>query len=321
MIRTALIAAIAATFLGWFAAPMARADELRIATQPIPLYAPIFVAEHKQWLRDEIAGTGAPEVKWASFAAGPPINESFAAGQQDIGFLGDTPALIGRAAGIDTRIVGISAAGPTALAVVVAANSPIRTAADLKGKKVGVTKGSYAHHLLALVLGTAGLKLSDVQQINLPNADVAATLVAGDIDAGAVWEPVLSKFEQQGSIRVLADGTGIKQGVLVIIAAEDFIKRKPEQLRAVLRAYQRGAEFIRTNPQEAARLISADVKLPPDLLEHVFTKLDYALPVTDARVREIKATETFMRSIGLIKVSVDVDAFVQRGFEPAHAAK
>ncbi len=315
----AFVAAVAA--LGVFAPGVARADEIRIATQPIPHYAPIFVAKHKGWLDEELAQAGAPEIKWASFAAGPPINESFAAGQQDIGFLGDTPALIGRAAGIDTRIIGITSTGPKTLAVIVEADSPIRTAADLRGKKVAVTKGSYAHHLLALVLQQGGLGFGDIEQINLPNAEVATTLIKGDIDAGAVWEPVLTKFRNQGEIRVLADGTGIKAGLLVIIAAEDFIKTKPKQVKALLRAYQRGADYIRNHPKEAAELVADDTKLSADLLQQVFANFDYAPPVDDAAVQEIKKSEAFMRGVGLIRTPVDVDAFVVRGLGPAVAAR
>ena len=282
-LRLAIVAVIAA--LGLLSPGAARADEIRIATQPIPHYAPIFVAKHKGWLVEELAKAGAPEIKWASFAAGPPINESFAAGQEDIGFLGDTPALIGRAAGIDTRIIGITSTGPKTLAVIVAANSPIKTPADLKGKKVAVTKGSYAHHLLALVLHQGGLGFGDIEQINLPNGEVPTTLIKGDIDAGAVWDPVLTKFRNQGAIRVLADGTGIKAGLLVIIASGDFVTKKPEQVKALLRAYQRGADYIRTNPKEAAELISADTNLAPDLLQQVFANFVYAPPVDEAAVQ------------------------------------
>jgi len=318
-IRLSVLAAVAA--LGLLAPDAARADEIRIATQPIPHYAPIFVARHKGWLDEELAAAGAPETKWASFAAGPPINESFAAGQQDIGFLGDTPALIGRAAGIDTRIIGITSTGPKTLAVIVAANSPIKSPADLKGKKVAVTKGSYAHHLLALVLQQGGLGFGDIEQINLPNGEVPTTLIKGDIDAGAVWEPVLTKFRNQGAIRVLADGTGIKAGLLVIIASGDFVKTKPGQVKALLRAYQRGADYIRSNPKEAAELVSADTSLAPDLLQQVFANFDYAPPVDDTAVEEIKKSEAFMRAIGLIRTPVDVDAFVARGLGPTVAAR
>jgi len=314
-LRRAMVALAALLTL---ATSVAHADEIRIATQPTPNYAPIFIAKHKAWVEEELTKAGAspsvpsPSVHWASFAAGPPVNEAFAAGQTDFGFLGDTPALIGKAAGIDTRIVAKSSTGPKTLAVVVSANSPLTSPKDLKGKKVAVTKGSYAHHLLALVLQQGGLTLGDVELVNLPNGDIPNALISGDIDAGAVWEPVISKFERQKAIRVLADGSGIKSGIVLIIAANDFIKAKPEQVKAVLRAYARGGEFIKAHPQEAAEMIASDVNLSPDLLAPLFAKYDYNPLLGDDDVAEIKKSAEFMRANGLIRNSVDIDAFVDR---------
>jgi len=91
-----LISTILLTIASTYGLP-AQATELRIATQPAPHYAPIFVAKQKHWLEDDLAKDGVT-VKWSSFVAGPPENESFAAGQQDVGFMGDTPAIIARSA-------------------------------------------------------------------------------------------------------------------------------------------------------------------------------------------------------------------------------
>lgn len=296
--------------LGVTAAPRAYGDEIRIATQPIPHYAPIFVAKHKKWLEEELAKVGAkPAIKWSSFAAGPPINESFAAGQQDFGLLGDTPAIIGKAAGINTRIIGLTSSGPKSLAVIVPARSGIKSPKDLKGKKVAVVKGSYAHHLLVLVLQKGGLTTRDIDLINLSQADSTTAILNGNIDAAAVWEPVITKLESQGQVRVLADGTGIKKGILVIIATNDFISKKREQTKAILRAYQRGAQYIRSNPREAAKLIAADVSLTPDLLFKVFSRLDYHPAVQPDDIEEIKRSEAFMRSAGIIKSAVNIDTF------------
>jgi sulfonate transport system substrate-binding protein len=290
---------------------LAHADEIRFATQPIPHYAPIFVAKQKKWLEEELAKVGAkPTLKWASFAAGPPINESFAAGQQDFGFLGDTPAIIGKSAGINTRVVGLTSSGPKSLAVVVSTKSGIKTPRELKGKKVGVVKGSYAHHLLVLVLQKGGLTVNDIELINLSQADIATSIVNGNIDAAAVWEPLITKLEGQGAVRVLADGTGIKKGVLVIIATNDFITKKREQTKAVLRAYQRGAQYIKSNPKEAAQLIATDVNLPIDTIVKIFAKFDYHPAIQADDIEELKRTEAFMRSNNLIKSPVNVDSFV-----------
>ncbi|HXW68817.1 MAG TPA: aliphatic sulfonate ABC transporter substrate-binding protein, partial [Dissulfurispiraceae bacterium] len=204
---------------------LASTYEIRIATQPAPFDAPIFVARQKKWVEEELAKAGSPAVKWTSFSAGPPMNESFAAGQQDIGFLGDTPAIIARSAGIDILIVGKCADGPKALAVVVPANSSIKFPKDLKGKKIAVTKGSYAHHLLVLVLRKGDLTTKDIDLINLSQADIATAIANGNIDGAAIWDPLISKLVSQGIVRVLADGSGIKKGVLVIVASNDYLAK------------------------------------------------------------------------------------------------
>ncbi|MGC9966009.1 MAG: aliphatic sulfonate ABC transporter substrate-binding protein [Geobacteraceae bacterium] len=305
------LATLATALLWNLPAGFAAADEIRIATQPIPHYAPIFVAKHKEWLEEELAKAGAkPVIKWASFSAGPPINESFAAGQQDIGFLGDTPAIIGRAAGIDTRIIGLASNGPESLAVIVPTKSNIKSPKDLRGKKAAVVKGSYAHHLLVLVLQKEGLTVNDIDLINLSQADIATAIVNGNIDAAAVWEPIITKLESEGAVRVLTDGTGIKKGILVIIATNDFAGKHREQTKALLRAYQRGAQFIESNPKEAAQLIAGDVNLPADLLLKVLAKFDFHPAIHADDIDEIKASEAFMLSAGLIKTPVNIDAFV-----------
>lgn len=297
--------------IGWAVAVGADAAELRIATQPIPHYAPIFVAKQKKWLEDELAKSGVKTVvKWTSFAAGPPMNESFAAGQQDIGLLGDTPAIIAKAAGINTRIIGLTSSGPKSLAVIVPNGSKIRSPHDLKGKKVAVVKGSYAHHLLVLVLQKGGLTTNNIEFIHLSQADIATAIVKGDIDAAAVWEPLISRLEGQGAVRVLADGTGIKKGVLVIVADNGFLVKHREQAQAFLKAYQRGAAFIRSNPKEAAALIAADVNLPPEQIVKVFAKFDYNPALQQDDIEEIRKSEAFMRSAGLIKAPVNINTFI-----------
>ncbi len=311
MLFRILTSGLLITLLGGTVTAVAQANELRIATQPIPQYAPIFVAKQKKWVEEELAIIGArPTIKWASFSAGPPINESFASGQQDIGLLGDTPAIIGKAAGLDTRIIGLTSSGPSALAVIVPLNSRIRSPKDLKAKKVAVVKGSYAHHLLALVLKKGGLTTRDIEFINLSQADIATSIVNGNIDAAAVWEPLISKLETQGAVRVVADGTGIKKGALVIVATKDFTVKHREQVKALLRAYQRGEKFIKSNPKESARLIADDVKLSPALLLRVFPKFDYHPAIKADDIVELKTSMAFMLNAGLIKAPVNIDKFV-----------
>jgi len=289
------------------------AKVMRVALQPFPLYGPIFIIRQKGWLEDEL-NRKSITVKWTFFQAGPPENESFAAGEQDVGVMGDSPAIIARAAGQNTRVVGISATGPRMLAVVVPRSSGIRFPAELKGKRVAVVKGSYAHHLLALVLEGVHLGFGDVQVINLTHADIGTALQKGDIDAGTIWEPLLTKLEMEGTIRVLQDGTGIKKGTLVILATQAFASRNPELIQIFLRLYRRGQQFIQAHPEEAAAIISRDVNLSPNQLLKVLAKSDFDPALHADDVEELKKSESFMRSAGITRAAVDIDAFVDNRY-------
>jgi len=285
-----------------------KSSEIRIATQPSPIYAPIFVAKEKGWLEEDLKKDGV-SVKWSSFTSGPPINESFAAGQIDIGFLGDTPPIIAKSAGQDNIIFSVSAVGPTAIAVAVQKGSDIKTPADLKGKKIGVTKGSYTHHLLVLVLKNAGLKPDDVKLIHLAPPDLVTTFVKGDIDAAATWDPFLLQLEDAGG-RVLADGKGIKEGLLVIVATRKFAEANPEAIKKLLLVYKRGYDFIKSNPDDAAKIISTHVKLSPEQAAKLLKKFDYTEAITTTTIAELKKTEDFLFENGIIRKHVDIDSFV-----------
>ncbi len=293
-------------------------DEIRIAYQPSPLYALLFVAKANKWVEEELQKSNLADtkVKWSVFAAGPAINESFAAGQQDIGFMGDTPALIGKSVGIDTKIVGLSVSGPKGQGLIVAANAPYASPKDLKGKKVAVTKGSFAQHLLALVLEKYGMAMTDIELINMPPADIPVAIISGTIDAGVTWEPYITRYESEKAIRVLTDGTGLKKGVQPILASNEAIKTKRGAVESVLRAYVRGAEFLRAHPKEAAILAAKESNLSPDLLEKVFAKQNFAPTLTDNDIAEFKKTESYMRKTGLLKKNVDVDAWIDLSFFP-----
>lgn len=290
-------------------APRTGAKEVRIALQPIPHFAPLYVAKEKGWLQEEFLRQGAI-VKWSSFPAGPPMNESFASGKQDIGLMGDAPAIIGRAAGIDTRIIGRSSSGPTALAVVVGKHSPISSPGDLRGKKVATVKGSSAHHLLTIVLRNGGMTTDDIRFLNMSQGAIATALEKGEIDAAAVWEPLITRLSGQGTARVLVDGTGLKKGILVIVATKAFVDRDPRLVRKFLEVYERGREYIRENPREAARLLSGEVKLPPVQLQKVLARFDFDPRLSDDDIAELKSSEAFMRAARIIRERVDIATFV-----------
>jgi sulfonate transport system substrate-binding protein len=290
-------------------APRTGGMEVRIALQPIPQFAPLYVAKEKGWLQEEFLRQGAI-VKWSSFPASFPMNESFASGEQDIGLMGDAPAIIGRAAGMDTRIIGRASSGPTAVAVVVGKHSPIASPRDLRGRKVATVKGSSAHHLLAIVLRNGGMTTDDIRFVNMSQGDIATALEKGDIDAAAVREPLITRLSDQGTARVLADGTGLKKGILVFVATKAFVDRNPGLVQKFLEVYERGRQYSHGNPGEAARLLSDEMNLSSRQLERVLARFDFDPRLSDDDIAEMKSSEEFMSAARTINERVDIATFI-----------
>ncbi len=130
----------------------------------------------------QLRTAGVTAVKFTAFPNGPDLNEALAANAIDLAMIGDTPGILGRAAGIPTHLVNQSTVGSNAW-LMVRADGP-RTLADLKGKTVATAKGSYMSRYLLGLLAEAGLS-KDVKFVHLLPSDAEPALRRGDIAAYA----------------------------------------------------------------------------------------------------------------------------------------
>ncbi|PWC45841.1 aliphatic sulfonate ABC transporter substrate-binding protein [Azospirillum sp. TSO22-1] len=292
----------------------AQAAEIRLGVGPNPFGAPALIVKQKGWLEEELkaAGAGDTKVSWATFTSGPPMNEALASRQIDAAFYGDMPVLLGRAAGIDLKVLGVASSGWTNNAGVVPAGSPIAAVKDLKGKKIATFKGTTAHHLLFLALAEAGLKPDDIQLVNIPITEMGTALLNGNVDAAFLWDPLLSKLEAEGAVRVLRDGKGLKNVLSLIVVGEAFAAANQPQAVALLKAYARGADFIRANPAQAAELLAPEFKLPVEVAARALSHFQYDPAFHAEELAALKGTEAYLRENGLIRTAVDVDRLVDR---------
>src|SRR5471032_2791781 len=147
------------------------------------------------------------DVSWHEFPSGLPLLESLNVGNVDISAdVADTVPVFAQAAQAKLTYFAQEAASPEAQAIVVKSDSPIKTLADLKGKKVAVTKAAGSHYLLIAALAKAGLKFSDITPAYLTPADGRAAFENAKVDAWVAWEPFLSGVQRQLPTRTLADG-------------------------------------------------------------------------------------------------------------------
>jgi sulfonate transport system substrate-binding protein len=159
------------------------------------------------------------KAQWADFTSGPPMLQAEASGSVDIGSVGDAPPVFAAAGGSQIAVVGALQANPDAAALLVPANSPIHSVAQLKGKEIAVAQGSSADYHLLATLTKAGVSVKDVTLDYLQPADALAAFSSGHVAAWDIWTPFIEQAENQYHARVLVNGAGIGQTYSFVVAS------------------------------------------------------------------------------------------------------
>jgi len=202
------------------------------------------VADAKGFVAHEFKGTPV-KLEFNYFTGtGPAINEALSNGQLDVATYGAVPNSIGRANGIPTRL--IMSFGGTNIFAAARADLPIRSVADLKGRKIAVQKATIIHWGLIRALQANGLSEKDVTILDLKNADQLAALSARSVDAvfGASF---LLPLREKGIANIVYNSrdTGPKgAGFGAVVVTEDFAARYPDAAARVARGFVRAAEFV-----------------------------------------------------------------------------
>jgi sulfonate transport system substrate-binding protein len=196
-------------------------------------------------------------VEWVEFPAGPPLLEAMSAGRIDVGQVGDTPPIFAQAAG--APIVYVAGQSITnGQGILVRSDSDISALADLKGKRIGFTKGSSAHNVVLLALEKAGLTYGDILPVYLSPADAAAAFARRSIDAWAVWDPYYAIGEKVGGGRVLVHASALGKTNAFYIANRTFAARESLLLRSVLDTLGETAQWAEAHRDQVAQAL-ADV--------------------------------------------------------------
>lgn len=262
-------------------------------------------------------------VHWTDFESGPPMNESFAAGQQDIGVIGDVPAVSAIAAGQKNTLVAVAADGGPAYAILAAADSDIQTVADLKGKTIGTVVGSTAQNLTDKLLSNAGLDInSDVTLINITVGDAQSVLTSGQVYTVAIWEPNVTRLVADGTAKIIGDGSDVGfRGVNVIFARSEYVEKNADIVQVVLEQYYKGAQEFANNPEEVSNLIADNFSLDPELLVSAGAKYDYTVAFDDADIEALQDTVSFLTGIDAITNEITVKDYVNNEIASKAVAK
>lgn len=196
------------------------------------------------------------KVSWIEFPAGPQLLEALSVGALEFGLTGDSPPVFAQAAGKDLVYAGAEPSKPDSSAILVLKDSPIRTLADLKGRKIALQKGSSAHYLLVRAVDQAGLQWSDIQPIYLAPADARAAFERRSVDAWVIWDPFYAATELAIQPRVITTGRGLSGNNSFYLASLPLAKRHPEVIGVLFDELTRADRFAQEQRPAAIKLIS-----------------------------------------------------------------
>ncbi|MDQ0382093.1 ABC transporter substrate-binding protein [Amycolatopsis thermophila] len=206
-------------------------------------------------------------IEWSTFTSGPPLLEAASAGAIDVGGVGNTPPIFSAAAKAKISIVSSAQGDVRGDALLVPADSAARSITDLKGKTIGVAKGSSAHGQVLLNLRKAGLSTKDVKLSFLQPADAYGAFTRHQIDAWAVWDPYTAQAKLEAGARTLVDGTGIANGYTFQVAGNAALSDagKNAAIRDYVVRIAKAQHWADAHRDDWGRAWAADTGLAPEV--------------------------------------------------------
>lgn len=251
-------------------------------------------AREERWFEEEFGKLGV-KVEWAEFQSGPPMTEAMASNRLDFAGLGNMPIIAAQAADIPFKVISQSLHGQKNVAIIVPPDSPAQTLSDLKGKKVAVTKGSNAFNFLYRGLADQGLKVSDIEIIQLQPDEAQPAFESGGVDAWATWDPYITLNTLTGKGKVLADGEQL--GVLspsFNIVRKDFADQYPDLVTLYLTVLNKTLAWEKENEAEAIKRYADERGIPQEVIQGTFDRSrSINIPVTDDIIAEQQKTADF----------------------------
>ncbi|MDQ7969521.1 MAG: ABC transporter substrate-binding protein [Oxalicibacterium faecigallinarum] len=202
------------------------------------------IANYKGWLDEEFKNDKV-RLEYPTFKGGAPIvGQALANKQLDFAAQGDLMSVIGRSAGLQTRLILPSVKMANAY-LAVPTQSSIKSIEDLRGKKVAYYKGNYIHLQVIRILAEHGMTEKDIRSIYLDPASTAPALISGDVDAVFGATDMLS-LRDKGLARIVYStrdkpALTAQSGLLV---RDEFAQKYPETTARIVKVIVRTAAWM-----------------------------------------------------------------------------
>jgi ABC-type nitrate/sulfonate/bicarbonate transport system substrate-binding protein len=295
--------AVVVSLLAWSGAAWAQ-TKMTIATGVDPVFSAYYVAQQEGLFKkhglDVRINTGPSGSAMVSFLINGQIESAF--GSEIAGVSNHN---------LDPNVVVVAQATRLVRWIAIVGRN-IDSLDQLKGKKLGVARGSGGEVFWLALIDKLKLNAGDYTVVNVEAPEMVAALERGNIDAYAVWEPWVTRgLAAVKNTKVLKDQEGILEQGVYIYMNLGWIKKNPEQAEGFMRALVEATDIINKDRKRAAKDVSDFLKsLDPPLVEQLMTKLRFEMVLDDFTMSLFKLAETQLKQQGKLTKPLELGAFV-----------
>jgi sulfonate transport system substrate-binding protein len=240
-----------------------------------PPYVAIWVMQRQKLLEEEFKANNV-NVQFQKVLSPAPMYEALTGGTLDLGMGG--PPIPTIAAGRPIKVVALTERSPKTHALLATPDGPIKSVADLKGKKLATPLGkAYAFPLRAFE--RAGLKDTDVEIVTVENNEGRSALLTGSIDAWATWDPFYASVEADKQAVKLVDGDPFYPNYVTLFGRVEFIEKYPEAVVRFMKVYAKALKWVNENKADALKIFTEENQYKPEVAELTWARRNYLLDV------------------------------------------
>lgn len=261
-------------------------------------------------------------IQWALFPAASPLLEALSSGAIDVGGVGGQPFAFAYAGGGRIKVVAafrhITGRGTRASAILVTTHSPLRSLADLKGRRIATVRGSAGQNLVLELLEKQGISPRDVTWVYLNNGEAKAALETGSVDAWSTWGSYVGTAILHGGDRVLADAQQLPGETGFYAASDKAIVTKQAQIADFVKRLARARRWALSHPAEYAAALAKDTGLPLDVARFTADNYEFSfVPIDGNSAKDLKDIFERYRRAGLIQRVPELEGAFDPSFSPA----
>ncbi len=251
------------------------AEKIVIGVETSFLTAPVWVADDKGYFRDE-----GIELAIKEFDSGKASFEAMLAKKDgiDVCTVAQTPIMFRSFERDDFLIIAAIVHSYNDVKMLARKDASIKTASDLNGKKVGVTRVRQGNSFLDLFLLHTGLSPSDIEVTDLGPTELPEALANGSVDTICTWEPnIINAKKKLGKGAFVLPSEGIYREDFYLVAGRSFVENNAETTKAFLSTIRKGQNFIRDRQDTAIDIVSQRLALDKKQTQSIWEEFIFKL--------------------------------------------